>query len=537
MPVYYYHKKDFSWEIPINNLSELLDKLTYLDAINLQLLPDDETSEISEITDLTEDELAFLNAREFKPMKHQIDAINFMLKTKSSLLLDSMGLGKSCEMIWYAEILKRRKLIEHCLIICGVNSLKQNWKKEIQKFSSEKCLVLGERITRTGSIRYTPIAARAEQLRNQISEFFTVINLEAIRDDRILESFTKSKNSFGLICFDEAHKAATKTSQQGHNLLKMDSAYKVAATGTLLTNSPLSCYVPLYWTGNDHSTLTMYKSQYCNFGGFNNSQVVGYKNLDLLKDELEHCSIRRTLDQVRDSMPQKTVVTELVEMSEADRKFYEAIRDGVKEEADKIDLKSGNLLALTTRLRQATACPSVLSTDPPESTKVDRCCEIVEELVEQGEKVVILSMFKETVAVLQTKLGRFRPSVNTGDIPDYVVSKNVDRFQNDPDEKVFIGTWAKVSTGLTLNAAAYMVCIDTPYTYAMTSQGTDRIWRVNNTRPAFITILADAGTIDERVLEIVNTKKELSEYIIDDVQNAFAEVNLNDELRKIIADL
>lgn len=317
----------------------------------------------------------------------------------------------------------------------------------------------------------------------------------------------------------------------------MDSAYKVAATGTLLTNSPLSCYVPLYWTGNDHSTLTMYKSQYCNFGGFNNSQVVGYKNLDLLKDELEHCSIRRTLDQVRDSMPQKTVVTELVEMSEADRKFYEAIRDGVKEEADKIDLKSGNLLALTTRLRQATACPSVLSTDPPESTKVDRCCEIVEELVEQGEKVVILSMFKETVAVLQTKLERFRPSVNTGDIPDYVVSKNVDRFQNDPNEKVFIGTWAKVSTGLTLNAAAYMVCIDTPYTYAMTSQGTDRIWRVNNTRPAFITILADAGTIDERVLEIVNTKKELSEYIIDDVQNAFAEVNLNDELRKIIADL
>lgn len=442
-----------------------------------------------------------------------------------------MGLGKTNEIIWWAETLKRRGIIDHCLVICGVNSLKQNWKKEIAKYSTESAVVLGERITKTGSIRYNSMDKRAEQLQNPIEEFFVITNIESIRDDRIVEAFKKSKNRFGLIAFDEAHKAATKTSQQGANLLKLDAPYKVAATGTLLTNSPISCYVPLVWTGNDHSTLTMYKTQYCNFGGFNNSQIIGYKNLDLLKEELDNCAIRRTLDQVRGDMPKKTVTYELVELTDEHRKFYEAIKNGVKEEADKIELKSTNLLALTTRLRQATACPSVLTTDPPDSSKVDRCCEIVEELVSQGEKVVILSMFKESVDVLATKLGRFRPSINTGDIPDDLVNRNVDRFQTDPNDLVFIGTWAKMATGFTLNAAQYLICLDTPYTDALFSQGTDRIWRVNNTRPAFITVLACKDTIDERVLQIIETKKELSDYVVDGKE---MHGSLNEELRNII---
>jgi hypothetical protein len=62
----------------------------------------------------------------FKPYDHQIDGINFGLKKKKWLLLDEMGLGKSNQIIGLAETLHRRGLIDHCLIICGVNSLKQN---------------------------------------------------------------------------------------------------------------------------------------------------------------------------------------------------------------------------------------------------------------------------------------------------------------------------------------------------------------------------------------------------------------------------
>jgi SNF2 family DNA or RNA helicase len=237
-------------------------------------------------------------------------------------------------------------------------------------------------------------------------------------------------------------------------------------------------------------------------------------------------------------MPPKTVTIELLELEDDQRKFYEAIKEGVKEEADKIELKSANLLALTTRLRQATACPALLTTQNICSAKVERCVELINELTSQGEKVVVLSVFKETLNELASKLGQFRYSINTGDTPDAVVGNNVDRFQNDPNEQVFAGTWGKVGTGWTLNTASYLICLDTPYTAAMFDQGTDRVWRVNNERPAFITVLECKDTIDERVQAIIEKKKELGEYLVDGVEfSGPINSKLDDELRAIIRDL
>jgi SNF2 family DNA or RNA helicase len=539
IPTYYYHKKDKIWEFPICYLSRLLDSLTFLDEIQLRLLNTPESGQFH-FTKQAQPPLSEIEKVSFKmkPFEHQLEAINFGLEHEKWLLLDSMGLGKTNSIIWLAETLKRRGIIDHCFIICGVNSLKQNWKKEIAKFSTESAVVLGEYITRTGTIRYRPMDKRAEQLRNPIEEFFIITNIESLRDDRIIEAFKKSENSFGMIAFDEAHKAATKTSQQGTNLLKLDAPFKIAATGTLITNNPLSAYVPLFWTGNDQSILTMYKSQYCNFGGFKNAQVIGFKNLEVLQEEISNCSLRRTLDQVRSDMPPKTVTIELLELEDDQRKFYEAIKEGVKEEADKIELKSANLLALTTRLRQATACPSLLTTQNICSVKVERCVELINELTSQGEKVVVLSVFKETLNELAAKLGQFRYSINTGDTPDAIVGNNVARFQEDPREQVFAGTWGKVGTGWTLNAASYLICLDTPYTSAMFDQGTDRVWRVNNERPAFITVLECKDTIDERVQQIIEHKKELGEYLVDGIEfSGTSNSKLDDELRAIIRDL
>jgi len=540
IPTVHYHKKEKCWELPICYLGRLLDSLTFLDEIQLRLLDTPESGEFHFNKNFNLEPLTEIEKVSFKmkPFEHQLEAINFGLDKEKWLLLDSMGLGKTNSIIWLAETLKRRGIIDHCFIICGVNSLKQNWKKEIQKFSTESAVVLGEYTTRTGTTRYRSMDKRAQQLKDPIEEFFVITNLESLRDDRIIEAFNKSANKFGMIAFDEAHKAATKTSQQGTNLLKLEAPFKIAATGTLITNNPLSAYVPLSWTSNDQSTLTNYKSQYCNFGGFKNNQVIGFKNLEVLQEVISNCSLRRTLDQVRSDMPPKTVTLELLEPEDDQRKFYEAIKEGVKEEADKIELKTSSLLALTTRLRQASACPSILTTQSVSSCKVDRCLELIQELCSQGEKVVVLSVFKETLNELTAKLGEFRFSINTGDIPDPVVASNVARFQDDPKEQVFIGTWGKVGTGWTLNSSSYLICLDTPYTAAMFDQGTDRIWRVNNTRPAFITVLMCKDTIDERVQQIIETKKELGEYLVDGVEfNNTNNYKLDDELRAILRDL
>lgn len=526
-----FHKKLLGWEIASNYLTKLLDTLTFYDDIQLETID----SEIKEISDPRFSPLTDSEIEQFKvkPFQHQIEGINFLLKQRKSLLLDSMGIGKTNEMIWYAETLKRRGLIDHCLVICGINSVKLNFAKEIKKFSTESVRVLGQKVSKFGRISYASIPERAKELIEPISDFFVITNIETLRSDKIVEAISKSANQFGLICVDEVHKCANVSSDQGHNLKKLLAPFKVAATGTLITNNPISAYGPLSWTENDHATLTNFKAQYCDFGGFNNAQIVGYHNLDLLQEEIDACSIRRTFDMVKPDMPKKTIEFEILEMEDDHRKFYDAIKNGVKEEADKIELKASNLLALTTRLRQATAAPSVLTTQLVTSSKVERCVELVEELVSQGEKVVVLSTFIEPVNQLAAALVQYAPLVNTGDTDDITVSNNVDKFQTDPSVKVFLGTHSKVGTGLSLPAAHYMIMLDTPWTYSQFSQSCDRIYRITSDQNVYIKVLACADTIDERVISIIQTKKELSEYLVDGKPNS----EFTDMLRDIITTL
>ena len=533
LPTHSYDKKTYTWEIPVDCIAKALDALTFIDQINLKCLPDSDALSNQGVFELTQDEI---DSFKYKPFQHQIDGINFGLKHQKWLNLMSMGLGKTVTLIYEAEILKRRGLIDHCFIICGVDSLRQQWKAEIEKFSNESVLVLGEKISKSGKISYTTLSDRAKQLKELISEFFVITNIASIRSDDIVEAFIKSKNNFGMICLDECHRVATKSSQQGTNLLKLKSKYKIAMSGSLVTNNPISCYVPLVWTENDHANLTMYKSQYCNYGGFGGKQIIGYKNLDTLREELQGCSIRKKLEDVRNDMPAKTVSVELVEMSDAHAKFYDAIKSGVKEEADKIELKSSNLLALTTRLRQATSDPTILTSQQISSSKLERCAELVEDLVLAGEKVVVMDVFKSSINRLAKMLDEFKPLVCTGDVADTQVNNNIQQFRNDPISKVLLGTSQKIGTGFSIPEAHYLIMLSTPWTYAEFSQNTDRIYRVNSDQPVYIKVLLTKDTIDERVWEIVDKKKQISDYLVDGIENELSN-DLRDEMLKIIKSL
>ena len=531
LPAYYYHKKDMCWEIPSDCLAEALDNLTFLDNIQLIMLP--ETEEISNQGDfnLTQAEI---DQFRFKPFKHQIDGINFLLKQGKSLLLDAPGLGKSLEMMYYAETLKRRGLIEHCLLITGIAGLRQQWKSEIQKFSTESAVVLGERVNRNGKIVYDSVKERAEQLKHKIDEFWIIMNVESLRDPKIIEAFNKSENKIDLICFDEIHRGvANKNSQSATGLLKLNSKYKVGASGSIIVNSPISAYMSLFWTENDRSTLTNFKSQYCKFGGFNNAQIVGYKNLDTLQEEIDSCSIRRTFDQVKDDMPKKTIDVELVELADDHKKFYEAVKAGVKEEADKVELKSGNLLALTTRLRQATADPAILTSEPITASKLNRVVELVEDIISGGEKVIVMDTFKSSIYTLQKLLAKYNPVIGTGDLADGEVSENINKFRTDPDCKLLLGTSQKIGTGFSMPECKYLIFVSTAWTYSEFNQNCERIYRITSNKPVFIKVLLANDTIDQRVWEVVNNKKDLADYLIDGKENpAFMS-----ELRDIITKL
>ena len=513
-----WHKTQKFWEVPANQLAFLIDNLTYIDNMRLGFMEDSQEQKY-ELT------LKYKTT----PFDYQYEDIKWLLNNPNCLLLNPPGLGKTLETIYLAEELKSQENYEHCLIICGINSLKNNWKKEIQRHSSEQCIIIGEKINSKGKVSYTSIKDRAEQLYNKIDEYFVILNIESLRDNLIVDAIRNSKNNFDLILFDEVHKSKTPSSQQGKNLLKLTQIGKrhVGMTGTLLMNSPLDAFVPLKFVGKENSTWTNFKNYYCIFEQkFGHNQIVGYKNINVLKDEIESCSLRR--DKSILNLPPKTIIPEYIDMDTTQQKFYENIMNGILDEVDKVKINATNLLGLITRLRQATSSPSVLSTSNIVPTKLERAVDLVEEIISNGEKVVIFSYFKEPLYILQERLKQYKPLLGTGDLDDKEVSDNIDKFQSDPEYKVFLGTVQKMGTGVTLTSASYEIHIDTAWTYAEFEQTCDRCWRVGTPKPVIIYDLICTGTIDERVWNLLNKKKNVSDYMID------GKVNDLDELKELL---
>jgi len=522
--VYVYDKKTRTWEVPTVNLSKLLDKFCNIDDIDLKLLKDKKSKKIDKQITTT---------FQTKPYKYQKEGIEYGLNHENFLLLDAPGLGKSLQMIYLAQELKAQEKLEHCLIICGVNTLKNNWKREIQTHSNLSCRILGEKVNKKGNITIGSIQERLEQLKNPIQEFFVITNIETLRNTNIVKEINKNKiNKFDMIVVDEVHHCKSNTSQQGKNLLKLTKAkHKIGLSGTILMNNPLDCYVPLKWVGAENCTETNFKYFYCNYGGPFGNELKGYKNINVLKDILDKNSLRRTKDLL--DLPEKNIIHEFVDMENIQNNFYNNIKDGIISQVDKVNITTTSLLAMVSRLRQATACPSYLTTENIPSAKIDRTIDIIEQILSDNNKIVIYSIFKETLNVLNEKLKEYSPLLCTGDIKDDIISDNINKFQNDDNYKIMLATCQKMGTGITLTAAKYAIFIDCPWTQADCLQCEDRIHRIGSKEPVFIYYLWTTDTIDMKVKDIVETKGMLSDYIIDNTYQP----QFIDKLKQIIKEL
>ena len=221
-------------------------------------------------------------------------------------------------------------------------------------------------------------------------------------------------------------------------------------------------------------------------------------------------------------------------MDEKQSKFYNNVKAGIKDEVDKVVLRTSNLLAMIARLRQATECPQVLTTEDIPSAKIDRCVDLAEQILsDPQEKLVVFSMFKEPLNPLMDKLKKYNPFLCTGDVDDSVIANNITTFQEDEEHRVMLCTISKMGTGVTLNRAGYSIFLSTPWTDGVQTQAEDRIHRIGTKKPVFIFRLWTKDTIDERVLELINTKKALSDYVVDD---DMSEQTL-DVLRKYIQEM
>lgn len=526
--VYDFNKETKEWEVPIKNCHKILDRLSFFDDVDISSID----------TEISYKDINLISTFKTTPKQYQIEAVQFGLAHPHMLLRDDMGLGKTASAIYLAQELKERGLIEHCLVICCVDSLRTNWKREINKHSNLSCRVLGERITSRGNIVYDTINKRNVELSQSIDEFFIVTNVSHIRSEDFVNAFNKSKTKIDMIIVDEIHRCNNATkSQQGKNLLNLHANYQIGLSGTLMTKDLVSYYAPIKWVTNNGLTITNFKKYYCIYSSDDKDKKfpIDFKNFEVLQDNLDYYGLRRTkkLPEIACQLPTKTYIDEYVDMTEEHQRLYNDVTSKVHKEVDLVKIYNNNLRALIIRLRQASTCPTVLSSKSILSSKITRCVEMVENLVAQGEKVVVFTTFKEVVKTLGELLKQYEPYLITGDNKVQFVDDAVDSFQNDPSKKLIIATQQKLGTGQTLTAARYLIFVDCPWTDFEYSQATDRVHRIGSKEPVFIYNLICPNTIDEKIAKKINKRRDLSQYVEDGIQSE----NYHDEELEIVKDI
>ena len=507
-PSRYWAKDKKEWEVPFNKLGEFVNELSdYEFDITGPYIP-------------IEKKKAEIPAGfKFKtaPFEHQIEGFNYGLQYDRWLLADEQGLGKTKQVIDIAVAKKLQKGYKHCLIICGVNGLKWNWVNEIHTHSNEDAWILGQR-TRNNKLYISSNADKLADLNalEAISSYFLITNVETLRDEKIVAKIAKytDDGTIGIVAIDEVHKCKNPSSQQGKGILKVQPECRIAMTGTPLMNTPLDLFIILKWLGYEKHAFYTFKKHYCIYGGYGGYEIMGYKNLNELQEQLDEIMLRRLKKDVLD-LPEKTHITEYVDMTPKQSIIYKEVTAEIKANIDQIKM-ANNPLAELIRMRQATGYTGILSSTIQESAKLDRMEELVEEAIENGKKVVIFSNWTQITNVVYDRLHfKYGARLITGETADKDRMNFVKAFQEKDENKVLIGTIGAMGTGLTLTAGTVEIFMDEPWNRANKEQAEDRCHRVGTTENVTIYTLVCKDTIDEKINQLVERKGAMADAIVD----------------------
>lgn len=477
-----------------------------------------------------------------RPLPHQIAAFNRGVTSRSLLIGDDMGLGKTMESLNIACYRKQAGQSRKCLIICGVNATKYNWAEEIEKHTNEGYMIFDQ------SSPKRKLKKIIEWKGNDT--YFGIINIESLRpvklDKRAINNFVSGRlsvdrlqknelvselNTFvDMTIADEIHKMKNAKTKQGIALQQVNSFYKIGLSGTPLTNHVEDLWNILQWFGAEQSNYWMFRDKYCVMGGYNAKEVVGYKNLDELTNRLHSVMIRRTKEEVLD-LPPKVYLTEYVELSAKSMKLYEAIRKGVIEELgnqQKIkEITLQNALTKMLRLRQVTEGINIfddkieLMDDNPKLKRIEEL--LNEQIIPNGGKAIIFTCWKTTAELYRNALENYHPAFITGDVKSEQRQNEVNRFQNDEDCKIAIGTIGAMGTGYTMTAANYVFFVDKYWNETDNKQAEDRAHRIGAKGSTTIVSMVAKDTIDESIEVLLKEKNNLFDTIVNNKNTTSAE--------------
>lgn len=451
--------------------------------------------------------------------EHQKQGIDFLVEKGKAILADEMGLGKTRQ-----AIIATLKLTKGGVVLCPA-SLKTNWAREIILVDPDANIAIAD-----------AVATYHYNTGDGYSSNWYIVNYDIAERERVAEEIGVHMPT--TLILDEAHYIKSSSTKRTKAALRYaDMASNVfLLTGTPILNRPMELFTllqaidhPIVFTKEGKPNWYGYAKKYC--GAFKREfwrmvtdpttgrkvrrkiqflDTSGASNLDDLAVQLKTNYLRRTKDILGDQLPAKIIDNQIIEIAPEYRKQYTTAWDDYMtylqnvpegtEEKNLVNVELAKHIIEINKLKQVAS-----------RGKIPHVVEAAAEIIENGEKVIIFTQYRETLAniVAELKARKIRGVKLSGDDNPQSRQTAVDYFQNDDSIKVFVANIKAGGVGITLTAASTVLFADMEWTPALHSQAEDRAHRIGQSRLVNIHYFIAKDTVDEDIVELLGKKQQV----------------------------
>ena len=428
-------------------------------------------------------------------------------------LADDMGVGKTAQVL---ALLEARRTIPESpgpSLVVVPRSLVFNWKQEAARFTP------GLRVLdHTGMARavnafanYDVVLTTYGTLRRDAAEFKDI--------------------EFDYIVLDEAQAIKNPGTESAKAARLLNGRHRLALSGT-----PVENHLGELWSIFEFLNPGMLGAASVFKLAGNAGRNPTEETRKLLAHALRPFILRRTKEQVARELPSKSEQTIFCEMEAAQRKLYNELRVHYRNSllgmVDTKGLAKSKIQVLEAllRLRQAACHPALLDPkrrkDP--SAKMDMLIDQLEEVVAGGHKALVFSQFTSLLSLVQDRLDNSSMTYEYLDGATRNRQHCVERFQNDPDCNLFLISLKAGGLGLNLTAAEYVFLLDPWWNPAVEAQAVDRAHRIGQTRQVFAYRLIARDTVEEKILQLQSSKRDLAAAIISEDNSLIRDLKRED---------
>lgn len=431
------------------------------------------------------------------------------------ILADDMGLGKTIQIIAYF-LLQHEKGNQEPNLVIVPTSLLFNWKNEIEKFAPHLRYLL-----HYGTNRKTE-----EVIWSDYDVILTTYGT-LLSDIKLLKTI-----DFNILVLDESQAIKNPESKRYKASRLLSARQRIAATGTPVENNTFDLYAQLSFVmpgllGGKKNFKDDYSTPIDKFQNDSRAKE--------LQQKVHPFILRRTKKQVATELPEKTEITIRCEMEKDQRKVYDTYKKEfqlyLKGKSDE-EIKSSSLHILQglTKLRQICNSPALLSDEGfygQESAKLKELMVQINKLKDE-HKILVFSQFVGMLELIKQELD------NEDIAYSYLTGKTrkrqeeVDKFQNDPNIRVFLISLKAGGTGLNLTEAEYVFIVDPWWNPAVENQAIDRVYRIGQKNKVIAVRLISPDSIEEKIIDLQQRKLQLVEDLIHTDTNTFKQLSKED---------